>query len=87
MFELIARIGSGSYADVFRARIRATGEIAAVKVIILDANEQLDEINKEIDILKKCSHPNIVKYLGYYERAGKQPGQKQIWVRRSPPQR
>ena len=80
VFELIARIGSGSFSDVYSAKVRATGEMA-VKVIILDANEQLDGINNEIEILKKCNHPNVVKYFGYYERAGKQAGQKQIWVR------
>ena len=50
-------------------------------MIILDVTEQPDEISNEIQILKKCNHINIVKYLGYYERAGKQAGQKQIWVR------
>ena len=81
VFELVERVGSGSYGDVYKAKLRENGELAAVKVIILDVNEQLDEINNEIEILKKCNHVNVVKYLGYYERAGKQPGQKQIWVR------
>jgi len=64
-----------------QAKLRDTGELAAVKVIILEQTEQLDEVSNEIQILKKCNHINVVRYLGYYERAGKQPGQKQIWVR------
>ena len=52
-----------------------------MKVIILEQTEQLDEVSNEIQILKKCNHINVVRYFGYFERAGKQPGQKQIWVR------
>ena len=37
--------------------------------------EELNEIRLEIDILRKCKHPNVVKYFGTYLLKGK------LWVR------
>ncbi|KAJ3429067.1 sterile20-like kinase isoform b-related [Anaeramoeba flamelloides] len=66
LFELIEERGKGSYGSVYKARQKATGEIVAIKMISLEEDEGLDDIKIEIEILKKCKHKNIVKYIGTY---------------------
>ena len=38
-FELLARIGSGTYGDVYKAKHTATGELSAVKIIKLEPGD------------------------------------------------
>ncbi|KAJ3440010.1 serine/threonine-protein kinase tao [Anaeramoeba flamelloides] len=66
MKKLIEELGKGSYGSVYKARQKGTGEIVAVKMISLEEDEGLDDIKIEIEILKKCKHKNIVKYIGTY---------------------
>ncbi|KAJ3452918.1 sterile20-like kinase isoform b-related [Anaeramoeba flamelloides] len=66
LFELVEELGKGSYGSVYKARQKGTGEIVAVKMISLEEDEGLDDIKIEIEILKKCKHKNIVKYIGTY---------------------
>ena len=61
-------IGSGSFGSVYEAKNTIFQNIVAMKVIKKDPNNELDEqeIRNEIEILKKLSHPNIVKIYEFY---------------------
>ena len=61
-------LGSGSFGSVYKAENTIFHNVVAMKVIKKDPNNELDEeeIRNEIDILKKLSHPNIVKIYEFH---------------------
>ncbi|KAL6777728.1 SIK1 [Auxenochlorella protothecoides x Auxenochlorella symbiontica] len=64
VFQLLHPLGRGSYGAVYKARVISTGEVVAVKVIPLAADDEIESIQREIAMLRDCKHPNIVKYYG-----------------------
>ena len=61
------KLGNGTFGVVYEAKNVLFNNFVAMKVI--RKNENMDNIliNNEIDILKKLSHPNIVRIYEYYE--------------------
>eukprot|EP00834_Sanchytrium_tribonematis_P004141 NODE_188_length_13518_cov_0.721142.p1 type:complete len:631 gc:universal NODE_188_length_13518_cov_0.721142:12240-10348(-) len=79
-YELLQMIGSGSYGEVAKARRKADGVIAAVKLVKLEPGEELDEVLNEVNFLRDCQHPNIVAYFGCFMKKGAVKGQKIVWI-------
>lgn len=70
-FDLLAVVGKGGYGKVYKAYDRVTDEIVAVKIIALTDRDREDmrRIQKEIQFLSDCNHPNIVRYRGSCRQA------------------
>ncbi|CAH8306117.1 unnamed protein product [Eruca vesicaria subsp. sativa] len=65
-FEKIEKIGSGTYSNVYKARDLVTGAIVALKKVRCDTREQenLKFMAREILILRRLNHPNVIKLEG-----------------------
>ncbi|EEB08337.2 CAMKK/ELM protein kinase Ssp1 [Schizosaccharomyces japonicus yFS275] len=70
-YEILREIGRGMHGKVKLGRDVETGEHVAIKIIEkieprpklghLHSSSQRDKVHREIAILKKCKHPNVVR--------------------------
>ncbi|XP_076935024.1 putative serine/threonine-protein kinase At1g54610 [Bidens hawaiensis] len=65
-YDKLDKIGSGTYSNVYKARDRKTKKIVALKKVRFDTSEpeSVKFMAREIMMLRKLDHPNIVKLLG-----------------------
>ncbi|CAF2272725.1 unnamed protein product [Brassica napus] len=65
-FQKLEKIGQGTYSSVFRAREVETGRMVALKKVKFDSlqPESIRFMAREILILRKLNHPNIMKLEG-----------------------
>eukprot|EP01087_Luapelamoeba_hula_P024404 TRINITY_DN927_c0_g1_i1.p1 TRINITY_DN927_c0_g1~~TRINITY_DN927_c0_g1_i1.p1 ORF type:complete len:586 (-),score=139.11 TRINITY_DN927_c0_g1_i1:7-1764(-) len=73
-FELGVKLGQGAFGAVYKGTHIASGRVMAVKQCPT-LGPARDTIQKEIDILKKCSNKNIVQYYGSCVK-----GAKTLWI-------
>ncbi|XP_052197950.1 probable serine/threonine-protein kinase At1g54610 [Diospyros lotus] len=65
-YQKLAKIGQGTYSNVYKARDRDTGKIVALKKVRFDTSEpeSVKFMAREIIILRQLDHPNIIKLEG-----------------------
>ncbi|XP_054807878.1 probable serine/threonine-protein kinase At1g54610 [Prosopis cineraria] len=65
-FEKLAKIGQGTYSNVYKARDLLTGRIVALKKVRFDnmEPESVKFMAREIILLRRLDHPNVLKLEG-----------------------
>jgi TOMM system kinase/cyclase fusion protein len=69
-YEIVAEVGRGSFASVYRARQLSTGQQVAVKILratedpqAADAPNSRERFRREMRLSADLSHPNIVRLI------------------------
>ena len=67
-YEIKKKIGSGPYGVVYKAKNIYLKNLVAIKIIKKAKDNKEDDLNieKQINIIKKLNHPNIVKLYQFY---------------------
>ncbi len=73
-YEILREIGKGGFSIVYQCRSRETGKEYAVKVVDLRPLRLRERFNpsrlkREVDIMRRLDHPNIIKFIEVYEDA------------------
>jgi serine/threonine protein kinase len=56
----VSELGDGAFGKVFKAEHRDNGQLAALKIVPIVEETDMEDFMVEIDILSECRHPNIV---------------------------
>ena len=65
LYTIIQKIGQGNYGSVYKVQDKKTGQILAAKICKIESNNA-ESFYKEINMLKQCNSPFILKYYSSY---------------------
>jgi serine/threonine kinase 3 len=74
IFQLISKMGQGSYGSVFTARDKRDDSLVAIKVLQVEEGAPLHKLKAEIHTLRKCHSKYIVAYKGTFHK------NNEIWI-------
>ena len=68
-YKVLAHLGDGSYGKVYKAMNLKTENLVAIKSVKKKKDKEDEDkiVSNEIDLLKRLSHPNIVKIYEFYD--------------------
>jgi serine/threonine protein kinase len=63
-YMLFEKVGEGTYGTVYKATVKGSNDLVALKKIKLEAEDEgvPSTAIREISLLKELDHPNIVRY-------------------------
>ena len=67
LYDVVKQLGKGGYGKVYEVKNKKTGEIRACKHLSKLNVKDLDKFRREIEIMKKMDHPNIIKIYEVFE--------------------
>ena len=71
-YKVLDEIGRGGFSIVYRCISRVSDKVFAVKVVDLRPLRLRERFNpnrirREVDIMKRLSHPNIIQFVDVFE--------------------
>lgn len=68
-YEIVDKVSSGKFGVIKKIINRETQEVCCLKIMNKQSmsNKDLEELQTEVEIMKICQHPNIVKLYDIYE--------------------
>lgn len=64
-YQMLRFVGKGGFGEVFKARIKQTGQLVAVKHLLKD--EYAERFRREAKIMKKLANPCFVRFVDFFD--------------------